>query len=240
MELCDTYCSEEELARRYWVLHTEREKSIITALFCGQFKSLAQCAGCDHWSAKFDPFTVLQLSLPKTEMRALSLTLSYSNGVLPIQCSIRVPADSTVDEIHHALVELDPSFNLSDARIQLGRVEDSNVIELFDSHFRLNNCPYSDLTVFVLPPEDAALGAPALARYLQAFQPQTIKKGQMVRLLQKGSNGLPLTGIVQDVYTDFCFDVLCSDESHRKLLLTDLENSKDYMPHAGDFIFLKA
>lgn len=69
MELDGDYCSESELARRYWVLHCSREQSIITALFCGQFKSLAQCTACNYSSAKFDPFTVLQLPLPKTEMK---------------------------------------------------------------------------------------------------------------------------------------------------------------------------
>lgn len=248
IEISDANCSDVELARRYWLAYTSREKSIITALFCGQFQSCTQCAGCTHISSKYDPFTVLQLPLPRTEMksarwlrvmlRALSIVLSFSDGRLPIQCSIRVPADSSLSTIKEALNALDSSIDLSRNRIQLGHVEDCNVVEVFDASFRLNGCSYSDFTVFVLPPEGHFLGARAFNQY-KLHTPEMIQTGQSVKLNVKGKNGLPVTGVVKEVYTDFCFAVECSDGQKRQVLVTDLIDGDKYMLQQGDFVFVE-
>lgn len=65
----DEKCDDSELARRCWKLHCSRECSIITALFYGQFRTYSQCTACNHHSSHFEPFSILQLPLPETEMK---------------------------------------------------------------------------------------------------------------------------------------------------------------------------
>ena len=67
--LNDAGRSDKELAELYWQDYTSREKSIITALFCGQFQSYTQCVACSHVSSTYESFTMLQLPLPVTEMK---------------------------------------------------------------------------------------------------------------------------------------------------------------------------
>lgn len=171
--------------------------------------------------------------------RALSLILSYSTGRVPIQCSIRVPADSTEEQIKEALNELDPSFNLGDCRIQLGRVEDNNVNEVFESSKRLNEINLSDLTVFVLPPEGCYLGKPAHEQYLRSAVIHKIEKDQVYKLLIKGPNGLPLTGKVTEIYTDFRFRVACSDSQVRQMMITEFADREQYMLRPGDYVYVE-
>ena len=174
-----------------------------------------------------------------TDARALSLILSYSTGRVPIQCSIRVPADSTEEQIKNALNELDPSFNLEDCRIQLGRVEDNNVIEVFESSKRLNEINLSDLTVFVLPPEGCYLGKSAHEQYLRSAVIHKIEKDQVYKLNLKGPNGLPLTGKVLEIYTDFRFRVACSDSQVRQMMITEFADRDQYMLRPGDYVYVE-
>ena len=171
--------------------------------------------------------------------RALSLILSYSTGRVPVQCSIRVPADSTEEQIKEALNELDRSFNLGECRIQLGRVEDNNVIEVFESSKRLNEINLSDLTVFVLPPEGCYLGKPAHEQYLRSAVIHKIEKDQVYKLLIKGPNGLPLPGKVTEIYTDFRFRVACSDSQVRQMMITEFADREQYMLRPGDYVYVE-
>ena len=55
--------SDEECAKRFWECNLKRNDSIITDLFCGQFKSTITCPKC-HWiNITFDPFYTLNLPL---------------------------------------------------------------------------------------------------------------------------------------------------------------------------------
>lgn len=49
------------VANEWWISHLIREPSIITALFCGQFKSVLTCSACGFRSARYEPFSSLQL-----------------------------------------------------------------------------------------------------------------------------------------------------------------------------------
>lgn len=53
---CDTI-----VANEWWRNHLQREVSVIVALFTGQFKSLLSCDTCGFESARFEPFTILQV-----------------------------------------------------------------------------------------------------------------------------------------------------------------------------------
>ena len=138
-----------------------------------------------------------------------------------------------------ALNELDPSFNLGDCRIQLGRVEDNNVNEVFESSKRLNEINLSDLTVFVLPPEGCYLGKPAHEQYLRSAVIHKIEKDQVYKLLIKGPNGLPLTGKVTEIYTDFRFRVACSDSQVRQMMITEFADREQYMLRPGDYVYVE-
>lgn len=137
-----------------------------------------------------------------------------------------------------ALNELDSSFNLNENRIQLAKVVNSNVYEVYDPTDRLTVCSTSDLTAFVLPPEDEFLGIHGYYQYLRKYKPKSLSENQHVRLKMIGENGLPLTGVIRELYTDFCFSVHCSDGKTRKALITDLEDCEEYMLHPGDYVFL--
>jgi ubiquitin C-terminal hydrolase len=60
---------DEQVALEWWVTHLEREPSLITALFTGQFKSLLVCDQCGLESARFEPFSLLQLPLQEEETK---------------------------------------------------------------------------------------------------------------------------------------------------------------------------
>ena len=243
VELNDIALSEEELARRYWVLYCARQCTIITALFCGQFKSFSQCAGCNRRSSKYDTFSMLQLPVPKTEMRALSLVISYSNGRVPILCSIRVSVESTLADIHQALNELDPSFGLLGKRLSLGVMTNSNVIQEFDDSFRLSTYesrdPNESLIVFVYPALEKCMGYSLCRQYNQAHVTKKLMLSQPVRLRLKDEEGHQLTGVIRSLLTDFCFDVACSDEKMRRLFVTDLVDGEKYMLEPGDFVICR-
>jgi ubiquitin C-terminal hydrolase len=69
--------------------HLKRERSIIVALFTGQYKSLLTCRTCKYESARFEPFSFLQLPLPEDEHVSVSLTFYSANegvGLLRTVC----------------------------------------------------------------------------------------------------------------------------------------------------------
>ena len=48
--------TDEQCAKRYWEANLSRNDSIITDLFCGQFKSTITCPNCNFINISFDPF----------------------------------------------------------------------------------------------------------------------------------------------------------------------------------------
>ena len=55
--------TDEECARRFWDINLRRNDSIITDLFCGQFKSTITCPECGWINITFDPFDTINLPL---------------------------------------------------------------------------------------------------------------------------------------------------------------------------------
>lgn len=72
--------SDRELADIWWRNHLKRELSIVVALFTGQYKSVLTCAHCQYASARFEPFTFLQLPLPEETHRNMAIILVLANG----------------------------------------------------------------------------------------------------------------------------------------------------------------
>lgn len=55
--------ADDVVAKEWWISHLISEPSIVTALFCGQFKSTLRCTHCGFTSTRFEPFSSLQLPL---------------------------------------------------------------------------------------------------------------------------------------------------------------------------------
>ncbi|CAH0518917.1 unnamed protein product [Peronospora belbahrii] len=87
------------VAEEWWQNHQKREFSVIVALFTGQYKSLLECSICRYESARFEPFTFLQLSLPESNSRSIVLTIIFRTDRVPLRFSVRVRNDDTVQQI---------------------------------------------------------------------------------------------------------------------------------------------
>ena len=55
--------TDEQCARRFWNANLTRNNSIVTDLFCGQFKSTITCPNCGWINITFDPFDTINLPL---------------------------------------------------------------------------------------------------------------------------------------------------------------------------------
>ncbi|CAM9267078.1 unnamed protein product [Ascophyllum nodosum] len=53
--------SDAALAEIWWNNYSQREFSIVVALFAGQFKNHLVCRECHHVSARFEPFMFIQV-----------------------------------------------------------------------------------------------------------------------------------------------------------------------------------
>ena len=61
--------SDEECSRRFWESNLKRNDSIITDLFCGQFKSTIICPKCNWISITFEPFYSLNLPIKRNKIK---------------------------------------------------------------------------------------------------------------------------------------------------------------------------
>jgi ubiquitin carboxyl-terminal hydrolase 6/32 len=98
---CDTV-----VANEWWQNHAKREFSVIVALFTGQYKSLLECSVCHYESARFEPFTFLQLSLPESSYRSIVATVIFNNGRVPMKYSVRVRNDGCVRDVEDEVIDL--------------------------------------------------------------------------------------------------------------------------------------
>ena len=61
--------SDEECSKRFWDANLKRNDSIITDLFCGQFKSTVICTNCNWISITFEPFYSIVLPLKESKKK---------------------------------------------------------------------------------------------------------------------------------------------------------------------------
>jgi len=91
---------DKELADIWWSNHMKREMSIIVALFTGQYRSLLTCRTCKYESARFEPFSCLQLPLPEDDQVSVQLIyFPLSNDKFSMKYSIRVKQDGALSDI---------------------------------------------------------------------------------------------------------------------------------------------
>lgn len=91
--------SDAVVANEWWDNHLKREVSVVVALFTGQYKSLLECELCHYESARFEPFTFLQLSLPESSSRSIVVIVFFNNDHPPVRCSVRVNKKSLVHQL---------------------------------------------------------------------------------------------------------------------------------------------
>ena len=98
---------DHELAEIWWNNHLKREMSIVVALFTGQYKSLLTCRTCKYESARFEPFSFLQLPLPEDEHLSISLTFyPLKDGAPPMRYCLRVRNDGALRDVLVALAKV--------------------------------------------------------------------------------------------------------------------------------------
>jgi hypothetical protein len=78
--------------------------SIIVAIFTGQYKSLLTCKTCKYESARFEPFSCLQLPLPEDDYLAVMLVLyPLRGGAETMKYCVRVRNDGKLRDVLVAL-----------------------------------------------------------------------------------------------------------------------------------------
>lgn len=98
---------DSELADIWWSNHLKREMSIIVALFTGQYKSLLTCRSCKYESARFEPFSFLQLPLPEDDQISVSLVFyPISPNTEILKYSVRVRHDGKLASVLMALARV--------------------------------------------------------------------------------------------------------------------------------------
>jgi len=98
---------DSELAEIWWSNHLKREMSIIVALFTGQYKSLLTCRTCSYESARFEPFSFLQVPLPEDDQISVSLVYYPTKpGAEILKYAVRVRHDGKLGDVLIALARL--------------------------------------------------------------------------------------------------------------------------------------
>lgn len=98
---------DSELADIWWSNHLKREMSIIVALFTGQYKSLLTCRTCKYESARFEPFSFLQVPLPEDDNLTVTLILyPIKDNTCAMKYCVRVRNDGKLRDVLIALAKV--------------------------------------------------------------------------------------------------------------------------------------
>jgi Ubiquitin carboxyl-terminal hydrolase len=96
-----------ELADIWWSNHLKREMSIVVALFTGQYKSLLTCRTCKYESARFEPFSFLQVPLPEDDNLTVALVLyPLKDSASAMKYCVRVRNDGKLRDVLIALTKV--------------------------------------------------------------------------------------------------------------------------------------
>ena len=85
-----------QLADEQWKRHKERNDSIITKLFYGQYKSKLVCPNCSKVSIVFDPFLYLPIPLTKNKIHYNYYVFPLDNDQPPKRMSVKLPQGSKI------------------------------------------------------------------------------------------------------------------------------------------------
>ncbi|RHZ16211.1 hypothetical protein DYB31_008565, partial [Aphanomyces astaci] len=122
---------DSDLADEWWRNHLKREVSIVVALFTGQYKSLLTCSACGFKSARFEPFTFLQVPLPEPTHNNVTIPIVFADSrMMPQKLSLRLSIDATIVELKKQLVDV----CVADFGLPLHSVADIKICEYAGAH----------------------------------------------------------------------------------------------------------
>ena len=114
--------SESELADIWWENHLKRDRSVIQALFTGQFKSVTSCKNCDinsdcatakcaptscgYSSARYEPFNFLTVPIPENVFRLLVVYVIPLQANHSVHCAVRAPKMGTLFDVAKKIEEM--------------------------------------------------------------------------------------------------------------------------------------
>lgn len=97
---------DEEVAAEAWKAHLQRNNSIVTDLFHGQFKSTVRCPACGRVSVTFDPFCAVSVPLPAATTKSLPFIIVPAGRLAePMKILKAVKRKSTIGDIIDQLEE---------------------------------------------------------------------------------------------------------------------------------------
>lgn len=156
------------VAEEWWTNHLKREVSVIVALFTGQYKSLLECSVCMYESARFEPFTFLQLSLPESNYRSIVMTIIFCSDRVPMRYSVRVRNNDTIQDVKNQVAEFLNELERGEKadapaiELVLARISTFHTIDfLLDGNMPLTQIPEKDqLSAFQLDRVDEIVPPP--------------------------------------------------------------------------------
>ena len=97
-----------ELADIWWANHLKRDRSVIQALFSGQFKSVMSCStsGCNYTSARFEPFNFLSVPVPEEDERLIVVTVVPLKMKFTVHVTVRVSKKGVLQDVVDKVLEL--------------------------------------------------------------------------------------------------------------------------------------
>ena len=114
--------SESELADIWWENHLKRDRSVIQALFTGQFKSVTACknsdinsdcatmkcapTSCGYSSARYEPFNFLTAPIPENVFRLLVVYVIPLQVNHSVHCVVRAPKTGTLFDVAKKIAEM--------------------------------------------------------------------------------------------------------------------------------------
>ena len=133
--------SDEECAKRFWESNLKRNDSIITDLFCGQYKSTIVCPECGNINITFDPFNTLTLPIANKNLDKNDDPFDYLDEIhlfyIP-KYSIRKPVRIVIKNILKNL-KLDEIFKIIGNKrdfIYKDKIQDLFYINVFESKLK--------------------------------------------------------------------------------------------------------
>jgi Ubiquitin carboxyl-terminal hydrolase len=109
---------DNELADIWWSNHLKRELSIVVALFTGQYKSLLTCRTCKYESARFEPFSFLQVPLPEDDNLTVTLILyPIKENSCAMKYCVRVRNDGKLRDVLIAFAKVLHQDNLEEEKV---------------------------------------------------------------------------------------------------------------------------
>ena len=145
--------NDEQASNRYWEYNRKRDDSIITDLFCGQYKFTTKCSECGYNSISFEEFNHLSLPIPNKKMKIQIKLLLYDGNFI----NLKVILDKNIelkDLIQKAILNLNNNkyfkyldeykfknniINYNNTKIPINILYNNIIVVEFSSDIKMTN-----------------------------------------------------------------------------------------------------